>query len=229
MFRLFLFSGLVSFIVNQAIYAGSREAELLDQYNQDPSLLLDPSTYLEAPPENREPANASEPTPAPPPMPEAPQLEPEKVAEKVVEEPKPVVMEKPAEEIKPAVSEAPPIEKQPEKVAEALKSELIALPGVSDFSIILSGDKFFPSVIRMKQNGNKNRLLFITAGAKPAALVFVKPRIQRWISSQTEGQSVEEYREVNGSKITEIEFNAEPGNYEYYDALSGARGEIKVE
>ncbi|NBX04294.1 MAG: hypothetical protein EBR02_09615 [Alphaproteobacteria bacterium] len=132
-----------------------------------------------------------------------------------------------------------PVAKKDEKVADtsialesekqSVSSELVALPGVSDFSIIFSGDKFYPSVIRMKQNGNKNRLLFVSLGSKPAALVFVKPRIQRWISNESGNQSAEEFREVNSSKITEIEFSAEPGNYEYYDALSGARGEIKVE
>jgi hypothetical protein len=136
----------------------------------------------------------------------------------------------PVAEAMPAVPAVPVVLGPPEpSKPELVKSEMVALPGVTDFSIILSGEQFFPSVIRMKQNGNKNRLLFVTTGAKPAALVFVKPRIQRWIASQSDSKSVEEYREVGTSKVTEIEFDAEPGVYEYYDALSGARGEIKVE
>jgi hypothetical protein len=153
----------------------------------------------------------------------------------VVEEKEVKVSEVPTAPAVPAVPQnqldlaATEVAGPPEPKPELVKSEMVALPGVTDYSIILSGEQFFPSVIRMKQNGNKNRLLFVTTGAKPAALVFVKPRIQRWIASQSDSKSVEEYREVGTSKVTEIEFDAEPGVYEYYDALSGARGEIKVE
>jgi len=277
-----LLIGMIGLLVVQPCLAGPSESELLDKYNDDPSLLLDPSTYVEAPSENREPANAPE-SPAPveeapvqivepaPVMPPVAEIE-NKASESPVAE-KPVAEEKsPAEEkdkkvaetspgpemekeikvseapVAPSASPAPPALEAPVVVSEVagppeppaikapeepkqapIKSELVALPGVTDFSIILSGEQFFPSVIRMKQNGNKNRLLFVTTGTKPAALVFVKPRIQRWISSQSDNRSVEEYREVSGSKVTEIEFDAAPGIYEYYDALSGARGEIKVE
>jgi len=256
--------GMIGLLLVQPCYAGSSESELLDKYNEDPSLLLDPSTYVEAPPEERQPASAPEavapaveeapiqivePTPqivAPvtaAPVPEMPAVEEMeiKISEAPAEE-KPVVEEK---EVKvsevptaPAVTAVPQnqldlaateVAGPPEPKPELVKSEMVALPGVTDYSIILSGEQFFPSVIRMKQNGNKNRLLFVTTGAKPAALVFVKPRIQRWIASQSDSKSVEEYREVGTSKVTEIEFDAEPGVYEYYDALSGARGEIKVE
>ena len=262
--------GMMGLFLVQTCYAGSSDAELLEKYNEDPSLLLDPSTYVEAPPEVREPASAPEavspvvdeapvqivqpapqiiepvitvPAPEMPPVEEieiktseAPNLEKPVVEEKeakVSEVPSPAVEEK---EVK--VSEAPvlpaapasaEVAGPPEPKPEPVKSELVALPGVTDFSIILSGEQFFPSVIRMKQNGNKNRLLFVTTSAKPAALVFVKPKIQRWVASQSDNKSVEEYREVSTSKVTEIEFDAEPGVYEYYDALSGARGEIKVE
>jgi hypothetical protein len=266
--------GMIGLLLVQPCYAGSSESELLDKYNEDPSLLLDPSTYVEAPPEERQPASAPEavapaveeapiqivePTPqivAPvtaAPVPEMPAVEEMeiKISEAPAEE-KPVVEEKevkvsevpaapavsvapaeppvPVAEAMPAVPAVPVVLGPPEpSKPELVKSEMVALPGVTDFSIILSGEQFFPSVIRMKQNGNKNRLLFVTTGAKPAALVFVKPRIQRWIASQSDSKSVEEYREVGTSKVTEIEFDAEPGVYEYYDALSGARGEIKVE
>jgi hypothetical protein len=256
--------GMIGLLLVQPCYAGSSESELLDKYNEDPSLLLDPSTYVEAPPEERQPASAPEavapaveeapiqivePTPqivAPvtaAPVPEMPAVEEMeiKISEAPAEE-KPVVEEKevkvsevPAAPAVPAVPQnqldlaATEVAGPPEPKPELVKSEMVALPGVTDYSIILSGEQFFPSVIRMKQNGNKNRLLFVTTGAKPAALVFVKPRIQRWIASQSDSKSVEEYREVGTSKVTEIEFDAEPGVYEYYDALSGARGEIKVE
>ncbi len=262
--------GMIGLLLVQPCYAGSSESELLDKYNEDPSLLLDPSTYVEAPPEERQPASAPEavapaveeapvqivePTPqivepvTVAPVPEMPAVEEMeiKISEAPVEE-KPVVEEKevkvsevpaaPAVSVAPVeppvpVAEAMPAATEvagpPEPKPELVKSEMVALPGVTDYSIILSGEQFFPSVIRMKQNGNKNRLLFVTTGAKPAALVFVKPRIQRWIASQSDSKSVEEYREVGTSKVTEIEFDAEPGVYEYYDALSGARGEIKVE
>jgi hypothetical protein len=256
--------GMIGLLLVQPCYAGSSESELLDKYNEDPSLLLDPSTYVEAPPEERQPASAPEavapaveeapiqivePTPqivAPvtaAPVPEMPAVEEMeiKISEAPAEE-KPVVEEKevkvsevPTAPAVPAVPQnqldlaATEVAGPPEPKPELVKSEMVALPGVTDYSIILSGEQFFPSVIRMKQNGNKNRLLFVTTGAKPAALVFVKPRIQRWIASQSDSKSVEEYREVGTSKVTEIEFDAEPGVYEYYDALSGARGEIKVE
>jgi len=114
---------------------------------------------------------------------------------------------------------------------QKLRSELEAVPGVGDYAIILDGNQFYPASIRMK-NGSKGRLLFITTGQKPAALVFVRPQIQRWISSSASNKtekSVEEFREFSAEKVAQIPFEAEVGVYEFYDALSGAKGEIRVE
>ena len=129
-----------------------------------------------------------------------------------------------------------PIEVPPEPVVAPpvpakLRSELEALPGVGDHAIILDGNQFFPATIKMK-SGAKGRLLFITTSQKPAALVFVRPSIQRWVSSMEPPQQkkpIEEFREFSAEKIAQIPFEAEPGTYEFYDALSGAKGEIKVE
>lgn len=234
MFKSPLILGIMIFSLVQVSYAEPKESELLNQYNDDPSLLLEPSLYVEAPP-------AAAPAPEMP-APEVSVIKPTEVPEKIEAQAKleaPLDVPKKTEEseklvLAPAAKPIEPVKAKVEEptpvcVSKEAKSEMVALPGVTDFSIILSGDKFFPSVIRMKQNGIKNRLLFVSTSQKPAALVFVKPKIQRWISSQSENKSLEEYREVNASKITEIEFDAEPGVYEYYDALSGARGEIKVE
>lgn len=117
----------------------------------------------------------------------------------------------------------PPVQK--------LRSELEAVPGVGDYAIILDGNQFFPAAIKMKP-GSRGRLLFITTGQKPAALVFTRPKIQRWLSSTDSSnpeKPVEEFREFSAEKIAQIPFEAERGVYEFYDALSGAKGEIRVE
>lgn len=138
------------------------------------------------------------------------------------------------EEIKPepptvAVTEIlPEPQSPPELTAPPVTSQLVALPGVTDFSIILSDKEFFPAMIRMKQS-EKARLLFISTSTKPGALVFTKPQIQRWLDREPASTGLDIKKEINAAKVTQIEFSAEPGVYKFYDALSGATGEIQVE
>lgn len=138
------------------------------------------------------------------------------------------------EEVKPepptvAVTEIPPEpQSPPELTTPPVTSQLVALPGVNDFSIILSEKEFFPAMIRMKQS-EKARLLFISTSAKPGALVFTKPQIQRWLDRDPTSAGLDIKKEINAAKVTQIEFSAEPGVYKFYDALSGATGEIQVE
>lgn len=186
--------------------------ELLDLFKEDPSLLLDPTAEVPAPPEGAveeatsNSAQAPKASPLPPPS------------------------------LVAAPPSVPVVERDLSSQNNRTVSELEALPGVNDFAIILSGDQFFPAQIRMK-NGGKSRLLFVTTGQKSAALVFIRPRINRWISPKgerspvtpREPSSVEEMREINASKVAEIQFDAEPGVYQFYDALTGAKGEVKVE
>ncbi|NDD04401.1 MAG: hypothetical protein EB078_05810, partial [Proteobacteria bacterium] len=64
-------------------------------------------------------------------------------------------------------------------------TELVALPGITDFAVILSGNQFFPAKIRLR-GGAKSRLIFTTTGRRPAALVFEKLQINRWIAGENE-------------------------------------------
>lgn len=108
--------------------------------------------------------------------------------------------------------------------------------GVSDFSIILSNNEFYPSKIVLKP-GSTIRLLFTTTNKKSAALVMEKLNIQRWISSQFDGEKTKELdrtkfevnRELSANRVTEITFQAKPGTYSFHDVITGASGEISVE
>ena len=210
--------------------------ELMDLFKEDPSLLIDPSVAIPVPPggfaEQEEIPAPTIPETAPAPeQAQAPAPEPQTVAAPPVPVQPPVAV---APEIHAPETPAP--ERQLSSETTKTVSELEALPGVNDFAIILSGDQFFPALIRMK-NGGKSRLLFATTGQKSAALVFVRPKINRWIAPKPtetstlprEPASVEELREVNASKVAEIQFDAEPGVYQFYDALTGAKGQISVE
>ncbi len=108
--------------------------------------------------------------------------------------------------------------------------------GVSDFSIILSNNEFYPSKIVLK-SGASVRLLFTTTNKKSAALVIEKLNIQRWVSSQIDGDTKKELdrtkfevnRELSANRVTEIEFQLKSGVYSFHDVITGASGEISVE
>ncbi|MFM8313910.1 MAG: hypothetical protein ACKOA8_06460, partial [Deltaproteobacteria bacterium] len=111
-----------------------------------------------------------------------------------------------------------------------------AARGVSDFSIILAHQEFYPAKLVMK-SGSSIRLLFTTTNRKPAALVIERLNIQRWVASSDEGQKKNELdrskfeinRELTASRVTEIEFEPKPGVYSFHDVITGASGEIVVE
>lgn len=111
-----------------------------------------------------------------------------------------------------------------------------AAKGVSDFSIILANNEFFPAKVVLK-SGDTIRLLFTTTNRKSAALVVERLNIQRWVASSDDSnkkneldrQKFEVNRELNSSRVTEIEFEPKPGVYGFHDAITGASGEILVE
>lgn len=110
------------------------------------------------------------------------------------------------------------------------------IKGVSDISIILSNNQFFPSRVLVKE-GNQVRLIFTTVNKKPAALVVEKLQIQRWVAKEDEASVKEELdrskfettRELVSSRITEIVIEPKIGIYAFHDVISGASGEINVE
>lgn len=63
--------------------------------------------------------------------------------------------------------------------------------GVSDFSIILSNNEFYPSKVILK-SGTNVRLLFTTTNRKSSALVIERLNIQRWVSSQSDSDKKNE-------------------------------------
>jgi Cupredoxin-like domain len=106
--------------------------------------------------------------------------------------------------------------------------------GVSDFSIILSNNEFYPSRVVLK-SGSSFRLLFTTTNRKSAALVIEKIHVQRWISSEEDKTKeldrsrFELNREISANRVTIIDFDAKPGVYGFHDVITGASGEITVE
>lgn len=105
--------------------------------------------------------------------------------------------------------------------------------GVPDVAIILSNNQFFPSRIRIKE-GNQTRLIFATLNKKSAALIIEKLQVQRWIAkedpaAQAEKVKFEVTKEISVNKTTEVVVTPVRGTYTFYDALSGAAGEIVVE
>lgn len=107
------------------------------------------------------------------------------------------------------------------------------LPGVPDVAIILAGKQFFPSRVRLK-DGVATRLIFSTVNRKPAALVIERLQIQRWIAKEaeagdTKNRKWEVTREVSSAKTIDITLDPKAGVYSFYDAISGASGEIEVE
>ncbi len=98
--------------------------------------------------------------------------------------------------------------------------------GTSDVAVLLSNNQFFPSRIRLKE-GSQTRLIFATLNKKPAALIIEKLQVQRWIAKGEDKQEIT--REISSSKVTEIVLSPVRGSYSFYDAMSGASGEIVVE
>ncbi|MCB0417904.1 MAG: hypothetical protein H6617_00470 [Bdellovibrionaceae bacterium] len=109
-------------------------------------------------------------------------------------------------------------------------------PPASEVSIILSQQNFFPATIRLAPD-KQAKLYFTTTNKKPAALIIERLNIQRWIAkdgapvpqNDVERAPWEITREVGFDRVTEVTIVPKKGSYSFYDALSGARGEIVVE
>jgi hypothetical protein len=72
--------------------------------------------------------------------------------------------------------------------------------------------------------------------SKPAALIVEGLKMQRWIASEnasltpsTAPDYFELQRELTRERVTEITLEPSAGTYPFFDALSGARGEIVVQ
>lgn len=111
------------------------------------------------------------------------------------------------------------------------------LPVSPEAAIILSGNQFYPARIRLKDSV-QTKLYFTTMNDKPAALIIDRMQVQRWVakeggqtkpSSETERSKMELTRELSKNKVTEILLDPKRGTYAFYDALSGARGQMIVE
>ncbi|MEZ4750826.1 MAG: hypothetical protein R3B54_09450 [Bdellovibrionota bacterium] len=109
-------------------------------------------------------------------------------------------------------------------------------PPASEVSVILSQQNFFPATIRLAPD-KQAKLYFTTTNKKPAALIIERLNIQRWIAkdgapvpqNDVERAPWEITREVGFDRVTEVTIIPKKGSYSFYDALSGARGEIVVE
>lgn len=109
------------------------------------------------------------------------------------------------------------------------------LPAAAEAAIILSRNRFYPSKIQMPA-GTKVRIWFTTVESKPAALIVEGLKMQRWIASEnasltpsTAPDYFELQRELTRERVTEITLEPSAGTYPFFDALSGARGEIVVQ
>jgi hypothetical protein len=109
------------------------------------------------------------------------------------------------------------------------------LPATAEAAIILSRNRFYPSKIQMPA-GTKVRIWFTTVESKPAALIVEGLKMQRWIASEnasltpsTAPDYFELQRELTRERVTEITLEPSAGTYPFFDALSGARGEIVVQ
>ncbi len=110
------------------------------------------------------------------------------------------------------------------------------VPVVSEVAIILSSQNFFPRKVHLAA-GKEARIYFTTTNKDPAALIIERMNIQRWIAKdggaikQNDiGRAPWEFtKELNMKRLTEIIITPRKGTYVFYDALTGARGEIVVE
>jgi hypothetical protein len=135
----------------------------------------------------------------------------------------------------PAVSVPPSPPVITEKIAQQ-STPMVPMPGVPDVAVILANNQFYPSRIKLR-DGMQTRLIFATINKRPAALVFERLQIQRWIAKEEGAQAptendrirFEATREVTSSRITEIVLEPKRGIYSFHDAMTGATGEIIVE
>jgi hypothetical protein len=106
----------------------------------------------------------------------------------------------------------------------------------TEVSIILSNQMFFPARVQLRA-GYQTRLYFTTTQKGPAALIIERLNIQRWIAKEgsaarvndTDGAPWEITRQLDRDRMTEVILTPRKGTYAFYDALSGARGELIVE
>ena len=117
----------------------------------------------------------------------------------------------------------------------ATPSTEVVLPAAAEAAVILSRNRFYPSKIQMPA-GTKVRIWFTTVESKPAALIVEGLKMQRWIASEnasltpsTAPDYFELQRELSRERVTEITLEPSAGTYPFFDALSGARGEIVVQ
>jgi Cupredoxin-like domain len=133
----------------------------------------------------------------------------------------------------------PPPKALPQAQApDSLKSNSLPgkLPTSPELSVILVGNQFFPSRLRLK-DGMQTRIYFTTTNEKAAAIVIERTAIQRWVAregerkpaSELERAKLEITREVASNKVTEVVMDPVKGSYSFHDALSGAKGQIIVE
>lgn len=109
-------------------------------------------------------------------------------------------------------------------------------PVSTEVSIILANQTFFPARVQLRA-GLQTRLYFTTTQKGPAALIIERLNIQRWIAKEgnavrvndTDGAPWEITRQLDRDRMTEIVITPRKGTYAFYDALSGARGELVVE
>jgi hypothetical protein len=119
--------------------------------------------------------------------------------------------------------------------AAAVPAVEVVLPAAAEAAVILSNNRFYPSKIQMPA-GTKVRIWFTTVESKPAALIVEGLKMQRWIAAEnasltpsTAPDYFELQRELTRERVTEITLEPSAGTYPFFDALSGARGEIVVQ
>lgn len=118
---------------------------------------------------------------------------------------------------------------------QATAQDKPSLPAAAEAAVILSRNQFYPSRITVP-NGTRVRIWFTTVETRPAALVVEGLKMQRWIASDSNSNFAggapgyfELQRELTRERVTEITLQPNTGTYPFFDALSGARGEIVVE
>lgn len=110
-----------------------------------------------------------------------------------------------------------------------------SMPAPAEVAVILSQNQFFPRKVHVSAIG-QIRLWFTTVDPRPAALVLEGLKVQRWLAAElgmiptavgTEYYEVQ--RELTKERVTEVILQPPPGKYTFFDAVSGAEGELIVE
>jgi Cupredoxin-like domain len=152
----------------------------------------------------------------------------------------PIVDPPPKPKPPPPPPPAPPqIKALPQAQApDSLKTNSLPgkLPTSPELSVILVGNQFYPSRLRLK-DGMQTKIYFTTTNEKAAAIVIERTAIQRWVAkegerrpaSELERSKLEITREVTSNKVTEVLMDPVKGSYSFHDALSGAKGQMIVE